>query len=205
MKRVSSLFLFALALSCSLMFTSCVRWNLGARVREASETRMGADIAHPVDGKLYDGRYLFAPVVEYKPRTPIVSAGWYPSPAVATQQRRTGRTVVAEIEFPKGEPVRFVRALHAMPKGVVGHPYTFNMRATERSFGTMVCDRSRQGRAARAAEAPLTYVVDPVLSLVSTPIYWVYLTGRMLVTGGRTGWEKLNHPTPAVRVPAPQR
>ncbi len=177
-----------LLLAC-LSLSGCVRWNFGERLREANAWHVGADTAHPVDGKLYGGRYVYAPVVEYVPRTPVVSAGLHATPAKAVHQRRSGRTVVAELEFPKGEAPRFVRALPAMPADAVAHPYTLKLPATERSFGTMAINRVKKSRRARYFAAPHDYVVDPVLSIVSTPFYWLYVGGHIIVTGGDPGWE----------------
>ncbi len=178
-------------LLASLCLTSCVRWNLGARVREAGEVRVGADISHPVDGMIYNGRYVFAPVVEYKPRTPLVYTSWEERPADAREQRRSGRTVVAEIAFPEGGSPHFLRALRAMPEGAVPAPCTLNLPATERSFGTMASNREAKKRGIRAFAAPLDYVVDPVLSVVSTPFYWLYACGHNLFTGGKFNKEGL--------------
>ncbi len=180
MNRLSAVFSAALLVGCSLLFSSCVYWNIGSRLSEQGETRRGADIAHPVDGLLYGGRYMFAPEVEYVPRTPIISAGEHEMPSLATKVRRTGRVVVAEVEFPKKGGARFVRALRSMPADAQGLPFTRNLPATSRTYGTTVSNRTESGRYFRGASAPFTYVVDPVLSVFSTPIYWIYSGGRFM-------------------------
>ncbi len=177
--------LFALSLTLS----SCVRWNIGERIRQGSETRTGADIAHCVDGKLYDGRYVVAPEVTYRPKSRWVYAGLKPRPAEAADIKRTGRSIIAEIQPAQGqEPARFVRSVRALPAGAKATAFAPLPPATEDSLGTTACNHNRAGKHLRLAAAPF-YVIDPLLNVVSTPFYWLYVGGKTLVTGQEPQWE----------------
>ncbi len=176
-------------LGLTLSLSSCVRWNIGDRIRQSAETRTGADIAHPVDGKVYNGRYVCAPEVTYRPKSRWVYAGLHSRPAAATEVKPTGRVIIAEIEPAHGkEPARFVRSVRALPAGATSAQLMPIPPATEASYGSMACNLNEKGRYTTVAAAPF-YVIDPVLNVLSTPFYWCYVGVKTLVTGSEPQWE----------------
>ncbi len=181
--------LAAVLCGLSLTLSSCVRWNIGDRIRHSAETRTGVNISRPVDGLIYNGRYVCAPEVTYRPKSLWVYGGLRERPVAATQVKRTGRIVIAEIKPAKDkEPARFVRSVRSLPAGATAAPFHRRPPLTEASLGTTVCNHGENGKWIQMAAAPF-YVIDPALNVLSTPFYWAYVGIKTLVTGEDPQWE----------------
>lgn len=187
--------ILSLPLAAAVLLSSC-SWHLGAGIREAHEVRTGVDISRPVDGKLYAARnpldgwdyYVQAPVVTYNPDTPIVAAGQdmflKGIPDGARNVKDTGdfrwcrvlREVTGGVTTGNYAELRqtndgslFVESLPAgaRPAGVIHpEPGCTAPLYIKREF-------TRWHAPASVLAAPLDYVVDPILSLVTTPVYLI--------------------------------
>ncbi len=114
-----------------LLLPSCVRWNIGACIRELGEERMGVDVAHPVGGRRYERKeketgttmfYVRAPEVRYRQSTPLVEwvdslgMGVERSPRRVRDVQPTGRELLACCD------VEYVRRPAGVPG--FGHPFS---------------------------------------------------------------------------------
>ncbi len=109
-----------LLLPAALLLSSCVRWHIGAAIRDSSDRRVGVDVTQPLDGKVYElpgearkkprSYYTCAPEVRYRlERLPLVAfddAPFEPPHArAAVDLRPTGRTLLVRYEYEQ-EPLR---------------------------------------------------------------------------------------------------
>lgn len=172
--------LFALGAAACLL-PSCVIWKTGERIREAEVTYTGVDVSRPVGGLLYESRsdvgyyYMQAPEVTYRERTPIVKVPWLDigTEVAATGIKDTGRVrwVRREAEgktikkklYPgqvlAGPPDDLTVARVLSEPGP--SPDAREMGASEMNFGAGYAR-------AQLLSVPCRYVVDPLLSTVST-------------------------------------
>ncbi len=187
------------ACATTLLFPSCVQWNLGKNVLTASVTYVGFDYRHPVDKKLYlvtekDGTrryYAHLPEVRYHKMPALVAMGLYDTEQYdASVVEPTGRTALAELKVdvfasqalpPRGRGVRRAPGLHGitrfvrkLPAGAEPLPpadYEYNAQQIVHSGTVEPC--TEPGGTRRAVAATLSYSVDPLLTIASTTLYWV--------------------------------
>ncbi len=109
-----------LLLLAALLLPSCVRWHIGAAIRDAADYRVGVDVTQPLDGKVYElpdearkkprSYYTCAPEVRYRlERLPLVEFDEVPfeppHARAAKNLRPTGRTLLVRYEYER-EPLR---------------------------------------------------------------------------------------------------
>ncbi len=169
----------ASALAVALLLPSCLQWNIGENIRESAERRIGIDptaLYHCGKGK--DG-VTVAREMSYKADTPLVNTIPLPAPAAAYDAKPTGYYREAELHYRKLDGMR----------ATVGERYEVGGRKLERRASGPLCDdlsefdtrsmgsvervRGPWYPAAVVAAAPFDYVVDPALSVVTTPFLWV--------------------------------
>ncbi len=227
-----------LSLAVCLLFPSCVRWHLGAAIRDAVDVRVGVDVEHPVGGKVYMRElpakpngllereyYAHAPEVSYHQSTPWVefddAPGEPPLARPAVRVRPTGRVVLARfkhererwrglehklLHVQKPSRATYCEEVSAPPPGAtltLREPREDAPAPTVASLGTR---EHRRSLTAAIVAAPFDYVVDPVLSSVSTVLFW---TGAAVVGGCTCGvfsladWCQQQQQQPVPSTPAP--
>ncbi len=170
-------------LACVALLPSCAQWQLGEHLNDAHSTYTGLDVAHPTDGKLYRPAqatagtampfYITAPEVTYK---------LYPHPVLRLHEELppwlmyaqsdkvspTGRTITARIEDDGKRGLVAVK-IPALPAGLVAEDAT----ATEgqRMLAILSEERKEPGVMRRALIGACDYLLDPLLTLISTPVY----------------------------------
>lgn len=165
----------------AVLLPSCVIWNTGERIREAEVTYTGVDVSRPVGGILYESRsdvgfyYMQVPEVTYRERTPMVQVPWLDigTEVAATEIQDTGkvhwvRRVVEE--KPKERGLHLDRVLENPPDDlsvarVLNEP---GRTPGAKEMGAYGINRDAGYAKAQLMSAPCRYVVDPLLSTVST-------------------------------------
>ncbi len=198
--------LFAAALL--LLLPSCVKWDMGGCIREAAETRVGvntneryacppeaAAAAAPADPRragLYRTVFL-APEVTYHCHSPMVNTVPLPAPSAVSGITPTGnlRVVVMFYRKPDGWQTR-VRDRWEGNRAEL-EPLAENPEPRKRpplyeewDSHRLGCAEVRRGRwypLLAAAALPFDYLIDPALSVVSTPVIWGYACLRSLFQG----------------------
>ncbi len=185
---------FLLGLLVLLLLPSCVRWDLGGTIRERAELRVGVnpneryacppEFAASVALRAGVYRTVFlAPEVTYRTHSPLINGVPLSSPARVSALTPTGhmrvvvmfyrkpdgwRTWVGErCDLPPGELKPLVAAVGERKK-VAPHYEEFDSHR----LGFAGVQRDRWYPVLAGAALPLDYVVDPLLSVVSTPVFW---------------------------------
>ncbi len=220
----------------ALLLPSCVRWHIGAAIRDAADRRVGVDVTQPLDGKTYElpkedrkeprSYYTRAPEVRYRLKPlPLVEFDDAPSEPPHAREAvdlcPTGRALLIRYEY-EGEPLRGLeqkfygalplirpcyreevqklpkearlsrRSKRALPRHLFVESALTQPWHTVASLGTREYERCWP---ATFAAAPFDYAIDPVLSGVSTAVFWtgavaaapfIYLT--MTVDDLRRQW-----------------
>lgn len=164
-----------------MLSPSCVVWNTGERIREAAVTYTGVDVSRPVGGLLYESRsdvgfyYMQAPEVTYRERTPMVQVPWLDigTEVAATEIRDTGKVLwVRRAVEGKDKEKRLhpAQVLESPPNDltvarVSGEPVP---APAAKEMGAYGINRDAGYAKAQLLSAPCRYVVDPLLSTVST-------------------------------------
>ncbi len=188
-----------LFLTLLLLLPSCVQWDIGQNIRECAELRVGvnpnvrytcppeaaASVAprDPQRPGLYRTVFL-APEVTFRTHSPLINGAPLSEPARVSDITPTGhlrvvamfyrkpdgwRTVVGErCDLPPEELTPFVAAEGDRKK----RPPLYSELDSHR-LGCAGAQRSKWYPAAAVAAAPFDYVIDPLLSVVSTPVLWV--------------------------------
>ncbi len=159
------------------LLPSCARWHIGKNIRESCETRLGID-----PSALYrvgNSELRLAREARYEADTRLVTIGPFPPAPAARHVEHTGHYREArvldnnKILGPKAE----VGERHAPGKArlVRENPLAYNRSITlnTRSMGCVAVEKQPGHTAAVIAAAPFDYLLDPALSLVSTPILWL--------------------------------
>ncbi len=160
------------------LLTSCTRWHFGENIRESCETHVGIDpsmLYHIGKGQQ---RITLAREARYEADTPLLTFAPFPDPAGAQDIRFTGKYRQATLVHHKiggteakvGE--RIDPGNRRMEQEDTGSRYG-GIRLTKRSMGSAEVETGSGHTAAVIAAAPFDYVIDPLLSLATTPVYWV--------------------------------
>ncbi len=179
--------LLPLLLGAALLLSSCTRWHLGDRLRAPYTTYTGADLAHPVDGKIHHDKgldpekgersYVVAPEMTYRLRPQLTNTDSIkPVPPERVGFRPTGRTVVVEISKPAHGPAEY-REVPRLPRGLVAERHDSDSPSF---FPAELARREeRPGWARRALIHSCDYAVDPLLNVLTVPV-----EGAALLTAG---------------------
>ncbi len=170
---------FVLALAAALLLPSCLQWNIGENIRECAERRVGIDPRVIYRCGKGQERVSVAQEVSYKADTPLVNTIPLPASAKAYDVTPTGHYRKAKLHHPKLEGT----------KATVGERYEVGgqeltvkssyldarspLGLNTRSMGSVERVRGAWYPAAVVAAAPFDYVVDPALSVVTTPFLWL--------------------------------
>ncbi len=178
----SCLITAAFLLLLSLLLPSCVRWNIGERIRSATAVYVGADTRHPVDGKIYRSNcqvYMYAPEVTFRMRLAIVEPF-----AVKVWPRRTGldvtptgRIVLVENDWIDGP--KLVDELPPDCRVLEGGNWTAELHfpIENNELGLLPGGQNSRGSlGAQIFAAPFDYCIDPLLSAVTSPL-WLPILG----------------------------
>ncbi len=177
-----------LACAAVLLFPSCVQWNIGENIREGAQICVGADLreCYDVPDELnvdYNtwphggGKSLriLAPEVCFRPDYPLVSTNWKNLPRAKEVQptgayRKVTRSMVVIFRGEKAE---------VGGRCEVPNPAALR-RIGSRGIWAEVRPAEPQERKcgkwyplAAIAAVPFDYVIDPALSVVTTPFFWV--------------------------------
>lgn len=200
-KTITSLLTVVILL---IFTSSCISWQTGERLRAQYAVYTGLDTDHPVDGKVYyyamngnqlpENCYVLAPEVNYHKDIPICKdvSGLYRQPKEeACHVRPTGRVVPVILRRDSRGNYVFERSLTALPKGLIADdaaisPLLAQARENARQEGNKqhVIPAEHGGTANPQLSQPrlgrrilitgCVYVVDPLLSVISTPVVWGY-------------------------------
>jgi len=167
--------------AAALLLPSCVIWKTGERIREAEMTYTGVDVSRPVGGLLYESRsdvgfyYMQAPEVTYRERTPLVKVPWLGigTEVAATEIKDTGKVhwVRREAEGKAIKKKLYPGQVLANPPDdlsvarVLSEPLP---TPDAREMGALEMKRDARYAKAQLLSEPCRYVVDPLLSTVST-------------------------------------
>ncbi len=167
---------FLVAAVASLALSSCVvQSNIGDQIRDGGVVYTGADVRHPVDGKvyrtpdmnMYDDVYVRAPEVTYTKYTPCFAVKKdFKRQAEARDVRVTGNTVVVQAIAYKNKPEFFRQKLNRMPAGVTAAPAQSVKDNSVEAYGEI--SKTEIGWGRKAAAAPFDYFLDPVFTGVGT-------------------------------------
>ncbi len=156
--------------------TSClVQSNIGDRIREGAEVYTGADVRHPVDGKIYrtadmnsyDDAFVRAKEVTYMRHTPWLTEKKYlKNRAEAQQVTPTGRVLAVQVISFENRPEFYRQTVPQLPAGVRAAQAVMTDDNRIESYG--VISKTDCGPWRKAAAAPFDYLLDPVISGVST-------------------------------------
>ncbi len=163
-----------------LLLPACVQWNMGERIRESAETRVGADVTQRF--VCAETQQTLAPEVTYRADTPLVSFGRDVEP-VAHDVTPTGQLRVVELPAPKGARhmmlPRHVRTTvrerwAGTPQpGRAATPHRISYRITAdnaRWLGTAERQRGDYYRLRAILAAPFDYCIDTALTVLSTTV-----------------------------------
>ncbi len=188
---------FLLACVATVLLPSCAQWNIGKKIRESAETHIGINDRMQYnyhEESLPEGYRLhyIAPELRYRLRTPLVDYRAfdevgeryyaYASRVVEDDIVPTGRLRhVTDTKMP-GEASRTeigdvcetpVEKLTRRP----GLESRSTPIASRTHLGSAGRERSTWYPAAVVAAAPFDYLIDPVLSVASTPFLWLGCAG----------------------------
>ncbi len=203
-------FLFPLAAACALLLPAC-QWNIGKLIRADSAVYVGGDVRKPVDAVVYcdEGHncYAWVPEVTYGTEPALVEfVGMGPLPRRVVKFQPTGRTILVRIG---GAGMHPPEKLDALPEGArpfrlsqgewpwaspCPHASTPADRQSDwvslyaewdhRWLGDFEGEESTRGSfGSQLAAAPFDYVIDPALSVVTTPFYMIGFLFVAAVTG----------------------
>lgn len=191
---------------------SCISWQTGERMRAAHEVYTGLDVNDPADGKIYHrpvsglqlprNCYVLAQEKTYQREVPPVkdvSGLQRQRKDEAYNLRPTGRVVPVMLRLDKKGNYVFERALTALPKGLVADdadisPLLTQARENARQEGNkqyiLPAELGENGKpqitqlgaGRRVLIAGCDYVVDPVLSVISTPVVWGYMIATLPIS-----------------------
>ncbi len=153
----------------ALLVPTCVRWNIGANIREATERHIGINPGEAYDIACPEGTITVARELSYEEDTPLI--------AVA-------------LEFPTAQNIHMGEHYRRVtirrnklfgPRSDVGERYELaelpqtrnrlsqgNVSLNPRSMGSAEVERSATHPWAVAAAVPFDYLIDPALSAVSS-------------------------------------
>ncbi len=192
----------ALVVAVLLLLPSCVRWDIGQNIRECAETRVGVNpyerYACPADAPelasvaLSDPqrpgrcRHVFlAPEVTYRMDSPFINSVPLSGPAEVSEVVPTGelRVVALYLRKPDGCQIRVGERYKGERAALTPYvePEKSDRLPTLTEGGQnshrLGCVEVRQDEGYfwyAAAAAPFDYLIDPALSLLSTPVFWGY-------------------------------
>ncbi len=162
----------------TLALSSCVvKSNIGDQIRDGNVVYTGADVRHPVDGKvyrtsdmnMYDDVYVRAPEVTYTKYTPwftVKNKDLAEKQSEARNVRPTGNTLVVQAIAYKNKPEFFRQQLTQMPAGVTGAQAESALGNCVEAYGEI--SKTELGWGKKIAAAPFDYFLDPVFTGVGT-------------------------------------
>ncbi len=168
-----------------LAFTSCVRTHIGEYIRSYSATYVGVDLFN--HKKRYSSsnglaNYFYAPEVTYRMRPcSIIDAegvnGGFP-PRNAFDVKETGRYHWVKVHVFSISDDGNYEILKSLPEGCtsIEDSRTASGRRPQPLWNTFLGDypfepRSRGSIGAQMLAAPFDFVIDPVLSVVLSPLW----------------------------------
>ncbi len=201
MKALDALAITALAVAVqSLIIPGCVQWNIGERIREQAEVRVGADVTQRFVCETT--RQLLAPEVTYRAATPLITLLDDKDPAA---QELTPTGYLREVSLPPLKGVGYKLPRHARttvrerwqgappPESERGEYVEPGYTPTADSVRWLGCAGVRQEEGytlAATLAAPFDYVIDPVLSAVSSAVA-MPVFGFVLLVG--VGYDYVAH------------
>ncbi len=171
--------------AATALLPSCAQWQLGEHMSDAQTTYTGVNLCCPVDGKFYRPAELQAnQAIPFYITAPEVTFKLHPHPrlrlceeipdwlmyAPASEVEPTGRIVTARItdggvRGPEAEEIP------ALPDGLIAEVVTDTCPEEQHMLAILSEKREEPSLARRALIGTCDYLLDPLLTLISTPVY----------------------------------
>ncbi len=163
-----------------LLLPACVQWNMGERIRESAETRVGADVTQRF--VCAETQQTLAPEVTYRAETPLITFLREDEDPAAREVTPTGQLRVVSLPRVKGLSYFLPRrARTTVHERWTGNPHPareedavplgYSPTADNaRWLGTAERRREEDYALKAALAAPFDYCLDPVLSTASSII-----------------------------------
>ncbi len=167
--RASLLITAAAVALHALLLPSCVRWNIGQNIREATERHVGVNPGEAYEIDSPEGCFTIARELSYEEDTPLVAVMLEQPTAQDIRMTKHFRRVTIRLHklTGHGSEVGARYEITALPRRRAriseGH-----VSLNPNSMGSAEVQRSAAHPWAVAAAAPFDYLIDPALTAVSS-------------------------------------
>ncbi len=170
----------------AVLLPSCVQWNIGANIREGTETQIGADcrIRHKLPPELAAkhkpsglSRVYLAPEIRYRVDTPIVTTNPHVilSRSKAYEHQPTGRLRLVTVHIDENQQYKGIKigeAVAASGSGLSLIPRDEGKPSSYPSdLGSAKVEHGTWYPLAAIAAAPFDCAIAPLLSAICTPFF----------------------------------